>query len=275
MNARLARLLLFLALVCLAACAGDPVSPASLGGEASSRVAGRAGMAAPAVEDRPGLGTGFGERRRSDSRAVAFERASSRPWGRAVISYNDAEGIASARGSASPGSHARLGGSDFVRASLLGDGGRRLPMGFRGGVFSSDEYRAVGRPGERYVIRLENRSDARMEFVVSVDGLDVLDGRGAALDKRGYVVEPGRSLIVPGWRTARNEVAAFRFTSVRNSYAERSTGDSRNVGVIGLAVFNERGSDPRPFLEREQDRRRRADPFPGDRGPGFAQPPPR
>ena len=201
-----------------------------------------------------------------------------RPWrparGRAVIYYTDAEGIASARGFALPGNHARLGGSYFVRASLLGEGGRRLPMGFRAGLFAPNEYRAVGRPGERYVIRLENGSDARMEFVVSVDGLDVLDGRGAALDKRGYVVEPGRSLVVAGWRTARNEVAAFRFTSVRGSYAQRSTGASRNVGVIGLAAFPERGSDPRPFLEREQDRRRRADPFPGDRGPGFAPPPP-
>ena len=234
-----------------------------------------AGAPAPAVEDRPGLGTGFGERRRSDSRSVAFERASDRPWGRANIYYNDAPGREAARGLYfGTGRGARVG-ADYVRVTLRGDGGRLLPMGYRAGLFSGNEYSVVGHPGERYVIRLENGSDARMEFVVSVDGLDVLDGRGAALDKRGYVVEPGRSLVVSGWRTARNEVAAFRFTSVRNSYAQRSTGDSRNVGVIGVVVFPERGSNPRPYLQREQDRRRRADPFPGDRGPGFAQPPPR
>jgi len=49
------------------------------------------------------------------------------------------------------------------------------------------------------------------------------------------------------------------FSSVSDSYANLKHGDTRNVGVIGLAVFPERGVDPwegtppaskpRPFAE--------------------------
>jgi hypothetical protein len=49
-------------------------------------------------------------------------------------------------------------------------------------------------------------------------------------------------VTIDGWRTSLSEVAAFRFSSVRDSYAGR-TGQDRNVGVIGVAFFRER---PRP-----------------------------
>jgi hypothetical protein len=64
-----------------------------------------------------------------------------------------------------------------------------------------------------------------------------------------------------------SQVAAFRFGSVRDSYAARK-GDAQNVGVIGVAFFAEEGSGY-PWIERESDRRRDADPFPGR----FASPP--
>jgi hypothetical protein len=64
-----------------------------------------------------------------------------------------------------------------------------------------------------------------------------------------------------------DEVAAFRFGSVRGSYAARK-GNDRNVGVIGVAFFAERGAET-PWTRREMDRRNSADPFPGR----FASPP--
>ena len=64
-------------------------------------------------------------------------------------------------------------------------------------------------------------------------------------------------------------VAAFRFGSVRGSYAAQKTGDSRNVGVIGVAIFNERGTNPFNSSSDEAQRRRDANPFPGQ----FATPP--
>ena len=78
-----------------------------------------------------------------------------------------------------------------------------------------------------------------------------------------------------------SEVAAFRFGSVRDSYAAQTAefGD-RHVGVIGVALYTERGAEPvempiertrRPDLEDDAAKRESADPFPGR----FAQPPAR
>jgi hypothetical protein len=97
--------------------------------------------------------------------------------------------------------------------------------------------------------------------VASVDGLDVIDGRPADLHKRGYVLEPQQTLVIDGFRRNEYEVAAFRFGRVRESYAARTSGD-RNVGVIGVAVFAERGS---VWTTDELHRRDTANPFPGDR----------
>ena len=110
---------------------------------------------------------------------------------------------------------------------------------------------------------------ANGEVVASVDGLDVTDGRSASPDKRGYVVPPHGRVEIDGFRRNMAEVAAFRFGSVRDSYAARTaeTGD-RNVGVIGVALFSERGVDW-TALDREAERREQADAFPGR----FAQPP--
>jgi hypothetical protein len=114
---------------------------------------------------------------------------------------------------------------------------------------------------------VRNRSDFRLEAVLSVDGLDVIDGRPASLRKRGYVIDPHRSLLVDGFRQSLGAVAAFRFSPVRESYAQEKYHNTRNVGVIGIAIFNEEGTAP--WTEREVQRRLKANPFPGR----FATPP--
>jgi hypothetical protein len=93
--------------------------------------------------------------------------------------------------------------------------------------------------GQRYTIRVSNPTARRVEAVISVDGLDVIDGRTADLRKRGYVVPPYGELRVDGFRVSTQQVATFRFSSVANSYAGRK-GQARNVGVIGVAFFDER-----------------------------------
>ena len=118
------------------------------------------------------------------------------------------------------------------------------------------------------VIPLSFATEAlRLEVVLSVDGLDVIDGRTASFGKRGYVIEPHRQLVVEGFRQSTDAVAAFRFGPVRESYANQKYGDTRNVGVIGIAIFNERGTNP--WTDREVEKRLKADPFPGR----FATPP--
>lgn len=103
----------------------------------------------------------------------------------------------------------------------------------------------LGRQGERYRIRIDNPTSSRVEAVVSVDGLDAVDGKPASVGKRGYVVAPFGEVTIEGFRTSMDDVATFRFSSVRDSYAARK-GDDRNVGVIGVALFRERMPEPPP-----------------------------
>jgi len=67
--------------------------------------------------------------------------------------------------------------------------------------------------------------------------------------------------VVEGFRQSTEAAAAFRFGSVRESYAAEKYHNTRNVGVIGIALFNEVGSDP--GTNEEVRRRLKANPFPG------------
>ena len=117
---------------------------------------------------------------------------------------------------------------------LIGENGLSLDTYQHRGRFY-----VLGDAGDRYSIRVSNPTSQRVEAVISVDGLDVIDGKAADLRKRGYVIPAYGDLRVDGFRVSTREVATFRFSSVRNSYAGRK-GKARNVGVIGVAIFEER-----------------------------------
>jgi hypothetical protein len=127
----------------------------------------------------------------------------------------------------------------------------------------------LGDHGDRYSIRVTNPTPQRIEAVVSVDGLDVIDGDPASVSKRGYVVMPFDTLQIDGFRVSTAEVAAFRFSSVADSYAGRK-GKARHVGVIGLAVFEEKAqpsiamepADGNRVGRGERERRDRRSPAP-------------
>jgi hypothetical protein len=120
------------------------------------------------------------------------------------------------------------------RAELVDDGQQTLP------TFAHEGRRFVlGAIGERYQVHIVNPTASRIEAVISVDGLDAVDGRPASVGKRGYVIPAFGDVVIDGWRTSLDTVAAFRFSSVRDSFAARKDQD-RNVGVIGVAFFRER-----------------------------------
>lgn len=207
--------------------------------------------------ERPGLGTSWGETRTSRVSTAPFVRENpDRPFAAASIFYNDAEGVrAMARRSgishfADGGVHI-AGGAVTVR--LLDSNGRPLE-----GLMAGGRNYVVGQDGERYMIQIRNETRQRFEAVATVDGLDVVDGRPGALSKRGYIVNPFSTVEIDGFRQSFEEVAAFRFGSVRGSYAAQK-GDGRNVGVIGVAFFEEAGTR---WSDLEIDRRHDADPFP-------------
>jgi len=101
----------------------------------------------------------------------------------------------------------------------------------------------AGRPGDRYAVRLTNRSGGRVLVVLSVDGVNAISGDTAAVSQTGYVLAPYQSAEITGWRKSYAEAAAFYFTALPDSYAAR-TGRPDNVGVIGAAVFRERVPEP-------------------------------
>jgi hypothetical protein len=112
---------------------------------------------------------------------------------------------------------------------------RRLPTYLHAG-----RAYVLGTIGERYRIHITNPTSRRVEAVVSVDGLDAIDGKPADYQtKRGYVLPAYGEISIDGFRTSTEDVATFRFSSVRDSYAGRK-GQDRNVGVIGVAFFPQR-----------------------------------
>jgi hypothetical protein len=104
-----------------------------------------------------------------------------------------------------------------------------------------------GTPGHRYAVRLTNRSPERVLVVLSVDGVNAVTGQSARPDQAGYVLEPWQSTEVAGWRKSMRDVAQFYFTDLRDSYAAR-TGRPHDVGVIGIAVFEDARRLPPPYF---------------------------
>lgn len=121
-----------------------------------------------------------------------------------------------------------------LRVEVTDDGLHALPTFMHAG-----RRFVLGSVGERYSIRVVNPTPARVEAVVSIDGLDAIDGKPANMAKRGYLISAYGEVTIDGWRTSLEQVAAFRFSSVRASYAARTRHD-QNVGVIGVACFRER-----------------------------------
>ncbi len=121
--------------------------------------------------------------------------------------------------------------------------GQRLPVYAQGGKLY-----IAGQPGERYSVEIRNRTGGRILAVVSVDGINVVSGETAAPDQSGYVFAPRQSYQIAGWRKSTDDVAAFYFTALPDSYAAR-TDRPADVGVIGVALFREwRAPRPRPSV---------------------------
>ena len=222
---------------------------------------------APEPQSRPGLGTEFGEARTSRVHDVAFVRDGGRPFAIAALNYNDRKGVDALASVAARRDSARsvATGGGAVTISVRDSNGEALEA-----VHVGSRTFVVGQAGQRYAIVLQNHTGHRFEAVGTVDGLDIINGKPGTFENRGYVLLPFATLEIEGFRTSAAQVAAFRFATVADSYAAQ-TGSARNVGVIGLAFFSERGDALVP--ENETRLRDTASPFPAD--PRFAQPPSR
>lgn len=215
------------------------------------------------VPDRPGLGTSWGEAVSAPISFAPFVRAASSPWAEVLLHYNDAQGVGAhaAYLGSSPQPMEVFAGDGSLSVALVDEAGRTLP-----GYTAEGRALIIGEDGARYRIVVRNGTTARFEIVASVDGLDVIDGKPADPNRRGYLVDPRGVLVIDGFRTSDDAVAAFRFGKVADSYAAHTSGD-RNVGVVGMAIFAEQGA---VWTPAELGRRDSAEPFPSR---GYATPP--
>jgi hypothetical protein len=215
----------------------------------------------PPPRERPGLGTQWGEERESPVHHVRFFREDvDRPFATASIFYDDRRGIEAlaAWHGGTPRFHDISAVDGAITVSLRDANGDPLDA-----MRVGDRTYVAGAEGERYTIVISNHSPRRFEAVATVDGLDVINGRTGTFVNRGYILQPRATLEIDGFRQSEDAVAAFRFAKVRDSYAAQR-GSARNVGVIGIAFFAERGDS---WNEQELRTRDTASPFPGEYAP--------
>jgi hypothetical protein len=111
-----------------------------------------------------------------------------------------------------------------------------------------DPRRIQAREGDAYAIRVTNNTDRWVEVVAAVDGLDVIDGdRADYCVKRGYILGPGGSYDIEGWRTSMDSVDAFRFVHPATSEAARKGTAHSHLGWIQVAFFYGRMSVSGPL----------------------------
>lgn len=80
--------------------------------------------------------------------------------------------------------------------------------------------------------------------IISVDGLAITDGKPASEESGGFLLEPYRTVIIPGWMIDNTKVAKFQFGDKKSSYASAIGSDDGNCGVIGVMVFDEKYVPP-------------------------------
>lgn len=127
----------------------------------------------------------------------------------------------------------------LVDLRIVSRNGQELPVYWHQG-----RAYVVGTPGSEYQVRIKNHSDLDVLTVLSVDGVNAISGKTAASDQDGYMFNARSQADIKGWRKSQQQVAAFFFTALPNSYAAR-TGRPDNVGVIGVAVFRRK---PEPVV---------------------------
>jgi len=218
------------------------------------------------ANERPGLATGWGANKASSIRPIDFDR-DTESMDTIVVFYNNKEGAEAMKRSKVglfDKSYKAYGQRWRNRINVVLENRYGMPLPH---VMAQRKPVFLGKKGQPYTVVIENIKDERIEVVISVDGLDVMDGKTASIDKRGYIIGPKDTLRVEGFRRSLSEVAQFEFSSVGGSYANLTGGETaaRNVGVIGVASFRERESD-------ESVQRKAAEAFPGG---GFAKPPTR
>jgi len=128
--------------------------------------------------------------------------------------------------------------------------------------FHKDRFLIESRDGTEYTLKLKNHSHKRIMAVVSVDGIDVLKGKSAADAESGYIINAFSTTEIKGYRIDDNNVAIFRFSDGKKSYATEveqkfdkkkiekvkrgELAPAKNNGVIGVRIWEEKDAPTIP-----------------------------
>lgn len=130
------------------------------------------------------------------------------------------------------------------------------------------------RKGTEYSLRIRSHSHDRVEAVISVDGISIMDGKPGDINTPGYVYDSHASPSpIPGWRVDDNTTARFKFGAKKKGYAKKATGDDNNRGIIACAFFREKQWTPtvvyKDVHHHHYDKRRYNEPWAWPHTPYF------
>ena len=146
---------------------------------------------------------------------------------------------------------------NLVDVQVLVDGWP-VPLYARPGAWDKSYFQAFR--GRNYSLVMKNQSNDRVGIVISVDGLNVVNGQRSELSNHEgmYVLDPYESATIQGWRTSLHDVRRFVFVDEERSYASRTDQANGDMGWIRVLSFRERHErvtwrEDRPWLRGGSD----------------------
>jgi hypothetical protein len=97
-----------------------------------------------------------------------------------------------------------------------------------------------GRNGSEYIIRVHNHGSRSTEAIISVDGINIINGKDASDSSPGYLIRAYQTLDIPCWKVNGSEGAKFCFGTKEHSYSAEIGKGTDNTGVIGVRAFYEK-----------------------------------
>jgi hypothetical protein len=118
-------------------------------------------------------------------------------------------------------------------------GGQAAPLFQRRGQIDRSYFEAF--TGRNYSINLRNLTGERIGVLITVDGLNVVNGERTGLGSHEsmYVLDPWESTSIRGWRSSLDEVRRFVFVDEERSYASRTNQANGDMGWIRVVTFRE------------------------------------
>lgn len=101
-----------------------------------------------------------------------------------------------------------------------------------------------GREGTEWSLFVRNNNLHRVKAILSVDQVNVISGKPSTgeQEETGYILDPGESQTILGYRLDDDSVARFKFAKAEGSYASTEVGLKGTTGVIGCRVYREKAA---------------------------------